>query len=90
VAVGFDRMCRACQGSPSFNRLRPRCWGEFLHAIHGYGIRAAVGGRETCEGDVRQRDSFDQVRCDDEIADAPAGHSPEPRLSSGRLDAGRL
>ena len=78
MAVGFGRMCRAYQGGPSFNHLHLRCWSEFLHAIHGCGMRnprCSGGERKTFEGNARQRDSFDQVRCDGEIADAPAGHS---------------
>jgi hypothetical protein len=85
VAAGFDRMCRACEESPSFNQLRPKCWGEFLHAIHSYGIRAAVGGQATCEADVAQRDSFDQVRCGGDASDISMGFTPEPRQKYGRL-----
>mmetsp|Transcript_35343 Transcript_35343/g.59642 ORF Transcript_35343/g.59642 Transcript_35343/m.59642 type:complete len:125 (-) Transcript_35343:37-411(-) len=80
VAVGFGRMCRACQGGASFNHLHLRCWSEFLYAIHGCGMRnprCSRGERKTYEGNVRQRDSVDQVRCDGEIADAPAGYNLE-------------
>ena len=79
VASGFERMCLACDGSPSFSRLRPRCWAEWLFAMHTYGIRVAVGGQSQCEADVRARGSFDQVRCDDDNFDMPR-HTTEPGL----------
>jgi hypothetical protein len=92
VASGFERMCRACDGSASFGALRPRCWGEWLHAMETYGVRASgVGSQPSCDADVRVRGSFDQVRCDDdEVGGIAMGHTQEPGLENGRRNAGRM
>jgi len=93
VASGFERMCRACQGSTSFSALRPRCWGEWLNAMESYGIRASGEGiLETCEADVRAQGNFNQARCDDdEVGGAFAmGHTQEPGFENRHRAAGRL
>jgi len=83
VSVGFERMCRACEGSSDFSHLRPRCWAEWLNTMQSFGLRVDVGGQATCEADVVNRGSFDQVRCTDDNHDMPMGYSPEPRLGRG-------
>jgi len=93
VATGFERMCRACQGSASFGALRPRCWGEWLNAMESYGIRASGEGIQgTCEADVRAQGNFNQARCDDDAVGGSfaMGHTQEPGFENRHRAAGRL
>jgi hypothetical protein len=83
VSVGFERMCRACEGSSDFSHLMPRCWAEWLNAMQSFGLRVDVGGQAKCEADVSNRGSFDQVRCTDDTRDMPMGYTPEPSIGRG-------
>ena len=66
VPVGFQRMCRACEGASEIDhlsQLSSRCWAEVSSAMNAYGLRVDVGSAEQCTSELATLGSFNQAQC---------------------------